>query len=325
MHMEQYSSKISDARGFTMGVAIIVIMLFHLSFCSSLNLDVFRHVGNWGVDMFLFVSGFGICHSLCSYTPSFSKEFILLFYFRRIVRILPAVMCFAVFRLVRGDIDSFSQAVKYALGLNYWYIVYIYVLYLLSPLFVWLILRCRYPLKRCCYVVAAATLIIIGITVNVLGDTVIPTLGKYALTSAKYMPVFLLGMCCYCSSKFGKIKLLDYIVAGVGLLIALWLEYNFNKRDLIVHHFSHCVIVGCVAFACCATFYVKKILPKQVSKAIVFAGSISLELYICHELIFGQVHKYYQGYEGLLISFSLSFLVAYLLSIFSRAVAKCVK
>lgn len=323
--MEQYSSKISDARSFTMGVAIIAVMLFHLSLDSTLNLDIFKHVGNWGVDMFLFVSGFGICHSLSACTPSISKDSILRFYFRRLVRILPSVMCFAVFRLAWGDIDSFSQAVIYGLGLNYWYIRYIYVLYLLSPLFVWLISQCHYPLKRCCYVLTAVTLVIIGITVNVFADTTIPSIVNYALASARYLPVFLIGICCYCSLKFGKIKSLDYIVSGVGLLIALWIVYSFHREHPVARHISQVLIAGCVAFVCCASFYVKKILPELVSKAIVFAGTISLELYICHEFIFRQVYKYYLGYEGLLISFGLSFLVAYLLSMCSRVVAKWVK
>ena len=59
------SSIIARSRTFLMGLAMIVIMLFHNSFgvlgYFALPFSVYGH---WGVDVFIFLSGFGIYHAL---------------------------------------------------------------------------------------------------------------------------------------------------------------------------------------------------------------------------------------------------------------------
>lgn len=48
-----------------MGFAMISIMLFHQPFFfDNLFVGFFHLFGYWGVEVFLFVSGFGIVHSL---------------------------------------------------------------------------------------------------------------------------------------------------------------------------------------------------------------------------------------------------------------------
>ena len=71
--MDSFGAKISSGRGVMMGAAILFIMFFHLqsghfgwwsNFCNCYGL--------WGVDVFMFLSGYGIAHSLRSWGRGFS-------------------------------------------------------------------------------------------------------------------------------------------------------------------------------------------------------------------------------------------------------------
>ena len=59
------NSYISEVRTPLMGIAIIMVMLFHSDFgvLGCLN-KPFAHYGHWAVDIFLFLSGFGISYLL---------------------------------------------------------------------------------------------------------------------------------------------------------------------------------------------------------------------------------------------------------------------
>lgn len=60
-----FNELISKYRTPIMGCAMIVVMLFHQPFISDSYVDgLFRLFGYWGVEIFLFVSGFGIVYSL---------------------------------------------------------------------------------------------------------------------------------------------------------------------------------------------------------------------------------------------------------------------
>lgn len=88
-----------ETRRFWMGVAIIVVFLYHLIFFSVgqiefphwFNLLVSPPVGNgWlGVDIFLFLSAYGLCHS-------YEKNSLSTFYLNRIRRIIPIYFVFAI-------------------------------------------------------------------------------------------------------------------------------------------------------------------------------------------------------------------------------------
>jgi peptidoglycan/LPS O-acetylase OafA/YrhL len=60
-----FNELISKYRTPIMGCAMIVIMLFHQPFIYDSYVDaLFHQFGYWGVEIFLFVSGFGIVYSL---------------------------------------------------------------------------------------------------------------------------------------------------------------------------------------------------------------------------------------------------------------------
>ena len=63
--MATYKQDISEKRTLLMGVAMLSIMLFHQGWIWGWNpfFAFFHFYGNWGVDIFFFVSGFGLYYS----------------------------------------------------------------------------------------------------------------------------------------------------------------------------------------------------------------------------------------------------------------------
>ena len=68
--MKSSLSLLSSYRGALMGVAIIWVMLYHLGDIDVSVISVIFGVGYGGVDIFLFLSGFGLYFSLSKKEPS---------------------------------------------------------------------------------------------------------------------------------------------------------------------------------------------------------------------------------------------------------------
>ena len=87
---------ISRYRGELMGIAMLFIILFHVSLPRNDLFFGLRRMGNIGVDMFLFLSGIGLWFSWIK-TPSARH-----FFMKRYLRVYPAwliVACFTTFHV----------------------------------------------------------------------------------------------------------------------------------------------------------------------------------------------------------------------------------
>ena len=136
---------ISKNRSLLMGVAILMVIMYH-AFCCNLPMGPVSHIlryGYLGVDIFIFLSAIGLCYS-------FEKNSIRRFYTNRIIRILPLFLCLVVFRYVYdclfggcnlSYIDFFSMASTlsfWGIGNGVfvdWYLSTIIWLYLIFPIF----------------------------------------------------------------------------------------------------------------------------------------------------------------------------------------------
>lgn len=133
---------LSKRRTEWMGIAILMVVLYHLqcrlSFAPYTN--VFKY---WffGVDLFIFFSGYGLCYS-------YEKNTILKFYKNRLFRILPLyfvqIILIQIINLSNSQIFSFVDFIGeittlsfWGLGSGYinWYVAAILFLYLLFPIF----------------------------------------------------------------------------------------------------------------------------------------------------------------------------------------------
>lgn len=78
---QSFFTAIKANRNYLMGVAMLLVIVFHF-FCWVTNPIGKLNIGFIGVDIFLFLSGFGLSYS-------FEKNGLLDFYKRRIIRIYP--------------------------------------------------------------------------------------------------------------------------------------------------------------------------------------------------------------------------------------------
>lgn len=115
-----------------MGLSIIVIFFYHLQF----SVDVYKpfwYCGQFGVDVFLFVSGFGCVYALRKYSG------LINFLVKRFNRIVPTALFVGVciyytdfyFRVDFANARFWEKM----LMLHHWYIPMILLSYLLCPLF----------------------------------------------------------------------------------------------------------------------------------------------------------------------------------------------
>lgn len=124
---------VAGYRSAIMGVATIMVMLVHqYAVHSSEVLGFFSRTGHWGVDIFLFVSGFGITHSLLKNTPR-------TFYVNRIKKMLPICLVIGLFGLVMSIVHHevvLVNIVPKLVCFDNWYVYTITIYYIFSPLIV---------------------------------------------------------------------------------------------------------------------------------------------------------------------------------------------
>jgi peptidoglycan/LPS O-acetylase OafA/YrhL len=134
-------------RTLSMGIAIAMVVMYHLFCVDKIKpLSVF-YPGFLGVDIFLFVSGYGLCYS-------FKKNSLKTFYTRRYKRILPIYVVTALILTIaaisKGHNMSIFDVVCNITSLSYygiggvfidWYLSTLMVLYLVFPLLLKLVNR----------------------------------------------------------------------------------------------------------------------------------------------------------------------------------------
>ena len=134
---------ITNQRQTLMGLSIIAIFLYHSYVWippeESNYLKVFKF-GYIGVDIFLYLSGFGLCFS-------YTKNGLSKFYFRRLIRILPlnilSGIVISLIILQHGNnisvwdiLCNISTLYYYGIGGTYWnwFIPAIFILYIIFPI-----------------------------------------------------------------------------------------------------------------------------------------------------------------------------------------------
>ena len=134
-------SRILLQRNFYLGVAMLLILFFHLFYGYKLQpwKAVFSR-GFYGVDIFLFFSAFGLCYS-------YNKNSLSNFYKNRAKRVLPFFITLAIFRIMwyvcHGNTISIWEVFATLTGLSYfivlggiwvdWYLCALLILYAIFP------------------------------------------------------------------------------------------------------------------------------------------------------------------------------------------------
>lgn len=197
---------ISNNRTFLMGLAMIAIILFHHGWTIIPGITAFfSRFGLWGVDIFLFLSGFGCVYALNKYTTA-------VFWAKRIKRLLPTCLLAGI--LIFG-FDLYFHAERTMtylpvrlLSIHRWYIQAILLCYMLCPI-AYYILK-KYRVTGLLLMVAAAIAI----------EMIMPDVKVWKFNWAfGRIPVFLVGM--YIGLFDLKMSRWQYILSGLCLVAAV--------------------------------------------------------------------------------------------------------
>lgn len=273
------NKSISENRIIAMGIALVCILFTHQWFLEGPFFDVMHNYGHWGVDIFMFISGFGIAHSLNKNTlpQYFANRFYRLFPSCILVGLATTAFAFFFHYAVKEPLPEFKILCFMPFALEHWYIFASVICYIFAPL--WKKGINRYGLKYCIFLLLLS-LVFIAIE------------GKYSMNAIwplnwtiYRIPTFALGMW-FCMKKEVIITNRHlYTCFGYLMLIIFLIRYNVISGD-----YCYAAILPLMPFCCLASGYINKGLKViKLSKAIQWLGIYSLEIYLIHEELYGRL------------------------------------
>lgn len=305
--------RLTILRPVIMGISIMWIVLFHVFDYIPPLLKQLCSIGYGGVDVFLFCSAYGLCHSMKNFKNIWK------WYQKRFVRIYPSYLfgcilfgpiCYWSFLIFLYNISLLGFFMPMLLQtMTWWYIPAQMSLYLIFP-FLWFRkhIVCKYIIP----------LILSIIVINILILYLFTALdwNTYINLFLYRIPVFLLGIVFYCKEMWftGQIFRNKRFYLSLGVFSALFL---INVKT----YFSHevCLIYGLrflpVILMIPSIFIIGDIIYRipLLRTFFSFCGKVSLELYILHVGILCICMMYdlssYIVFILLLACFPLSFLL----------------
>ena len=304
--MKDYRKLISKHRNAIMGLMAIIIIIYHAKWSTNnwLFENTINKYGSIGVDVFVFVSGFGLAYALTKY-DSFEKYII-----KRFRRILPAYYMFEILNLlvalvllIFGIKNNLMQPIESILPVGVWvnfdsnrnlaykwYISAILGFYLISALI--------YPAMRRSKYLYLTTFLMLLITVGF-----IPYISDMSNMpfAVQRIPALVTGLAVgvaslrkekkYQKSSIGLICLVVLCAIGVTMIAfegKMPGEYLTKmtsaqtlslKQSLIAPLFT--VLLACI-FELLNYIHLNKVV-----KYFVWLGKLSLELYLIHSILYG--------------------------------------
>ena len=273
-------SLISKYRAQLMGMAMILIIIFHLSVKSIGFIDQMKNICDFGVNLFFFLSGYSMYYAWLK-NPNVSN-----FWKKRISRIfvtfLPIVIIWCLPQFLIGRISIWELIGKcstvyfwYNGNLLYWFVSGLVVLYFVTP--VWLKIFDRQP-----KIMVFATVLIYVLLVYLARVTDLSHNKCFIDRALVYFMGLIIGRKAYNNCKVTK-KESVFIILFVlsGILVFAMSGYDFNNYDykyIVELFFTVPVILILVKmFDITKGIYSFKIL--------IFCGNITLECYLLHERI----------------------------------------
>lgn len=283
---------VSKRRSSLMGIAILWVIMYHMvakgtDYFDFKFFNALFNQGDSGVDIFMFLSGWGLYFS-------YKKYSILEFYKRRIIRILPLYMIICLFFVIaiNGNIIDYLNCVStlgfWEGGVWYdWYIPAILLFYMLYPLIGYLMDKFGLLL----------VIISIIISVGIIGYIQMLTncqFGDIRMFVLSRFPIFVLGAYwgyLTIRKKEGKLLPLIFAISGVvGFAYFYWfLAHTHFLLFSGVRQLLHILYAPgmCFLFSAILEFTNKHM--NMINKILSFCGMMSLELYLIHVKFFGQM------------------------------------
>ena len=287
-----------------MGIAMLSIMMFHQMWFFGHGIDnLFYYYGSWGVDFFLFVSGFGIAHSL-------QKNKVLIFYNNRIKRIVPYCLVLGILRAlfyyngIHGFVPKWYPHIGLvACSLDLWYIEAIIFYYLVSPV-----------LNRGLQKWGGYFLVVIFLVSLLYSWLPKPDffthwhlLKRFAWVVTR-LPVFAFGLYMYHYMDNYPQKQLKY--SGLLLIFLTMIQVKAPDWIGLKTHITFLVCFSvpgvCLAIADCRPVFERlRLVP-----ILTWLGKNSLLIYLCHEFVYWSIFNHLNTLPGI-IAFPLAIIIVY--------------
>ena len=281
-----------------MGIAIIWVCLFHSKVSIPQSpffypIRVLKETGYAGVDIFLFLSGFGLMHGMLQRKYSLWE-----FYRRRLVRVLPAywliVSLVILADLVQGGRVSCLDALLKLSTLGFWANAARFDWYIPSLL----ALYAGFPLLFRAYGMrgnkTTLTALLAGIALSIC-CVLIPSRLNYLLIFVSRIPVFVIGaylgyLCSTAHPELGRRQLLFHLfcmLSGFTTLLLAFLAFSPKERwdygvwwyPFILITVPACLLLsmGLAKLGASSSAALRK-----VKWFVEFCGEHSLEVYLLH-------------------------------------------
>lgn len=278
-----------------MGVAIIWIILHHTQYFGLLDygcLSYFIQAGSCGVDMFLFLSGFGLVYG-------FKKDDnILNFYKRRALRVLPTfIILIVIYDILTGNfIGIISPKIWFWQFYCNWYISFILLMYLIFPFLYRIQQKVLYlPLILC----VIATLLLSICLILLHRDNDVPML------MSQRFPIFALGM------LFAD-KRMHIVLKYNSLLLCVFTCCLFGAFYYRIEYLIYPIFFILTYPLCLLLCRIFELTSNQyITKYLNVIGKLSLELYLVHMLVLPAVEKYANKYS-MIIVITIAFVVIFI-------------
>lgn len=276
---------LKDSRSLLMGLAIIGIAFYHAPFIiHNPWLEMGHSVLNWGVDLFLFLSGLGACHSIQNGGGAYLK--------RRAHRLLPGLYLFLIpwcgamialgsmtFRQLLGSVTLLGWWLGESVQLN-WYFSAVWLFFLLAVPCYTLFCKTKHPV-----------LLWLGLTAASIGAGILCPF-SWLMTAVTRLPIFLTGM------LFGRLEqtgfrhntrlravLLLLMLLGLWLVLITYLGYGYvYGYSLGLWWYPYALVIpgGAVLISDLAAVLGKYPLLSHVGRPIRRCGESSAEILMVH-------------------------------------------
>ena len=285
---------------------MIAIMLTHQPFFfDNFFADFFHMYGLWGVELFLFVSGFGIVHSL-------KKNSVKTFYRHRITRLLPSCLIIGLMKLVFYYI-GFKEAAHpnillLVTNLYMWYIYAITIYYLLSPILYKILSKWGF------WIVVTICVISYVCRYIPFNDSPYFLIKQLGWVTGR-LPIFVFGM--YVAVKPLNYSLKTINIVGAFFFIAclilragsIMVKYKWNVP------YVYTLLLFATPMLCILCSYIKVLFKKlKCLPVLEFLGKYSLEIFLVHVSVYLNIarNSIFEGlnsYTKALISLGIIFLL----------------
>lgn len=266
------------------GFLILWIVFFHIERVIGMPVSIpivtpFIQRGNAAVDVFFFLSGFCLCLSLNK------NNSLKCFYSKRFNRVVISYLIIAIPFFIWKSIEEFSsmRLAHFFFDLsglsfwqdgcqNAWFVHAIIVFYIITPLLFWIVSNGL-----------TYSLICVGAlyVLNILVYLFYPTYHLSGIAWAR-LPIFLIGLIMgYYFPHFDFHSRKYFVVLSVLLGVALLLFVPSSLKGFY-SWLLYAFIVIPLLWVLSSSF---KIMPKAVNSVFLSIGNVSLEIYLCHIMI----------------------------------------